>query len=173
MCIDDGFFLGKEVLHLAADEVLAAGGVAERADEGGGEDGLGGVGGGEERKGVGEQGVAGEQRGGFVEGPVGGGAAAAQVVVVHTWQVVVDERVGVDAFEGDGGGEGVVGVAKLLRGGECEDGTEAFASGLDAVAHGGVEAAGDGGGGGQVAVETELGPCEVALKLLGEVHAGH
>jgi hypothetical protein len=51
-----------------------------------------------ERKG--EQGVAGENRRCLVEGLVYGWTSAAQVVVVHGWQVVVHQRVAMDAFDG-------------------------------------------------------------------------
>ena len=50
-----------------------------------------------EREGL--EGVAGEDRGRLVEGPVHGRPAPAQVVVVHGRQVVVDERVAVQQFE--------------------------------------------------------------------------
>ncbi len=57
---------------------------------------------GDDVEGAGEQAVAGEDRGRFVEGPVDGRLAATQVVVVHGRQVVVDQRVAVYAFEGGG-----------------------------------------------------------------------
>ena len=46
--------------------------------------------------------IAGEDRGRFVEGAVRGRAAAAQVVVIHGRQVVVNERIGVDQLDGRG-----------------------------------------------------------------------
>ena len=49
------------------------------------------------------QGIAGEDRGGFVEGDVHGRPAAAQGVVVHRRQVVVHQRIGVDQFHRDRG----------------------------------------------------------------------
>ena len=52
---------------------------------------------------LGEQPVAGEDRHVLAEGHVAGGLAAAQLVVVHRGQVVVDQRVGVDHL--DRGGE--------------------------------------------------------------------
>ena len=45
------------------------------------------------------QGVAGQDGGGLVIGLVHGGSAPAHVVVVHAGQVVVDQAVGLDAFE--------------------------------------------------------------------------
>ena len=47
--------------------------------------------------------VAGEDRGRLVEGLVAGRAAAAQVVVVHRRQVVVDQAIAVDQLDGAGG----------------------------------------------------------------------
>ncbi len=52
--------------------------------------------------GLGLERVAGEDGGGFAEGDVAGGLAAAEVVVVERGQVVVDERIGVEHFEGGG-----------------------------------------------------------------------
>jgi len=67
---------------------------------------------------------------------VNGGAAAARVVVVHRRQVVVDEAVGVDAFEGrarrDGGGRR--GIEKTRRFDE-EERPEALAGPERRIAH--------------------------------------
>jgi len=62
--------------------------------------------GGEDDESFGEQGVAGEQCRGLVELFVRGRPAAAEVVVVHARQVVVDERVGVQALDRDRGRQG-------------------------------------------------------------------
>jgi hypothetical protein len=48
--------------------------------------------------------VAGEDGGRLVERDVAGRLAAAQIVVVHRRQVVVDQRVGVDHLDGGGAG---------------------------------------------------------------------
>lgn len=53
--------------------------------------------------------IASEDRGGLVEGDMHGRLAAAQRVVVHRRQVVVDQRVGMDQFDRD------CGSAKRLR----------------------------------------------------------
>ena len=52
------------------------------------------------------QGVAGQDRGRLVELLVTGGLAAPQIVVVHRRQVVVDQRIGVQEFDGAGGAQG-------------------------------------------------------------------
>src|SRR6185437_16899539 len=54
---------------------------------------------GENGEGERQQPVAGENGGRLVEGLVRGRTAAAQVVVVHRRQVVVDQRIAVDAFD--------------------------------------------------------------------------
>ena len=47
--------------------------------------------------------IAAENGGGLVERAVAGGASSAEIVVVHGREIVVDERVGVDALDGDSG----------------------------------------------------------------------
>ena len=47
-----------------------------------------------------QQAVAGKDGRRLVEGLVHGGLAAAQIVIVHRRQVIVDERIAVNAFEG-------------------------------------------------------------------------
>lgn len=172
-----GFFFGEHVFHLAADEAAAACGVGEFADQRVGQSGLRGVALGEQGKGVREQRIAGEERGRFVELFVRGGTAAAEVVVVHARQVVVDERVGVEALNRDGSGERICRLVgdrryrlKELVGREHEHGTEAFSSGRERVAHRGVEAGGAGRRGRQVEVETLFEAGDVAFEFGGEVH---
>ena len=58
---------------------------------------------GQDCEGQGLEGVAGEDGGGLVEGLVAGRAAAAQVVVVHGREVVMDQGIGVDQLDGAGG----------------------------------------------------------------------
>ena len=80
--------------------------------------------------------VADEDRGGFIEGAMAGGAAAAQVVVVHGRQVVVHQAV--DVNELDRGGRGVEHFqrrAERFAGGIHEHRTHAFAARERAVAH--------------------------------------
>ena len=43
--------------------------------------------------------IAGEDRGAFVEGAVQGRLAAPQIVIVHARQIVVDQRIDVDALD--------------------------------------------------------------------------
>lgn len=172
-----GFFFGEHVFHLAADEAAAAGGVGEFADQRVRQSGLRGVALGEQGEGVREQRIAGEERGRFVELFVRGGTAAAEVIVVHARQVVVDERVGVEALDRDSCGEWIRRLAgarryrlKELVGREHEHGTEAFSTGRERVAHRGVEAGGTGRRGREVEVETLFDAGDVAFEFGGEVH---
>src|SRR5690606_24874443 len=64
----------------------------------------GGVG--QHAEGVGQQRIAGQDRGGLVIGLVDGGAAAPQRVVVHGGQVVVDERIAMHHLDGEAGRQG-------------------------------------------------------------------
>ena len=86
-----------EIQRLAAHQPTGAAGACQRAQH---SDALLrrhlGVGDQVERQRL--QGVAGEDRGGFVEGDVHGRSTAAQVIVVHGRQVVMHQRIGVDQF---------------------------------------------------------------------------
>jgi hypothetical protein len=53
-------------------------------------------------KGERQKSVAGKDRGGFVECHVGGRTTAPQPVIVHGWQIVVNQRITVDALQGRG-----------------------------------------------------------------------
>ena len=98
--------------------------------------------------------IAGQDRGGLVEGDVHGGLAAAQGVVVHRRQVVMHQRIAVDQFDRGGGGiELRVGRAERIAGGMDEQGPHALAAVEHAMAHRGVQARGRGRGVGQAAVE--------------------
>ena len=86
---------GLEVADAAYAGADGEGDLAEDGDGGGGRsgkprDGL---------EGEGLEGVAGEDGGGFAEDDVAGGLAAAEVVVVESGEVVVDEGVGVEHLE--------------------------------------------------------------------------
>ncbi len=53
----------------------------------------------------GEKAIASEYCDGFAENSVIGGSTAAKIIVVHAGEIVVNEGVGVDAFDGASGGE--------------------------------------------------------------------
>lgn len=166
-----GFALFAEhVFDLAADELFGAGGGAEGADEARGELGLVGVG--DCRKGqrMREQGVSGEQGDGFVEDLVAGRFAAAQIGIVHAGQVVVDQRVGVQAFDGDGGGQRVVFRGGDFKGRKEEDGADAFAAGAEAVGHRAVQERRAHGFAGDVALKCVFDASGVFFDFFGNRH---
>ena len=85
--------------------------------------------------------VAGEHRLGDAEAHVHGRLAAAQDVVVHARQVVVDERVGVDQLDRAGGAQrGRARAVHRVGGGEDEQRAQALAAVEDGIAHGLAEA---------------------------------
>ena len=128
---------GLQVHHLSADHAVdGASGVRDLRNDGHTRLGralqLG-----EDFVGVGLQAVPGENRDGIAKHFVGGGAAAAQVIVVEGRQVVVDERVGMQHFQR---GAQVLDAGRNATGDNAsgfhaEDGAQAFASGKYAVAH--------------------------------------
>src|SRR5437868_3131955 len=68
------------------------------------------------------------------------GPAAAKIVVVHAWQIVVNERVSVDALDCAGVRQRVVERSGArLGGGEREHGAQTFSTGEEAVSHGRVD----------------------------------
>ena len=88
-------------------------------------------------EGEGEQAVAGQDRGRLVEGLVRGGAAAAQVVVVHRRQVVVHQRIAVHAFErGAGQQRAVMGGAEQAGAFDQQKRAHALAAAQRRIAHG-------------------------------------
>jgi len=81
-----------------------------------------------------QQSVTRKQRGGLVELLVQGRSATTQIIIVHAWQVVVDERVSVDVFDGGGGGVGREwGRLEQVGGRENQDRPQALAAGGQAV----------------------------------------
>ena len=91
--------LAFEVEDLAANHAFdGAGGFGDEADDADGAVGLCSELG-ENLVGKGLERVAGKDGGGFSEGDVAGGLAAAEVVVVERGEIVVDERVGVEHFD--------------------------------------------------------------------------
>ena len=91
-------------------------------------------------EGLGEKAIAREYGDRFTEDAVIGGPAAAKIIIVHAGEIVVNQGVGVNAFDGASGGncEGLV-SSNSPSGGEAEDGTQAFASCEKTVAHGSVD----------------------------------
>ena len=162
-----------EVGDLAADEPLAAAGAGEFADERGGGVARRRRGLCEDGKRDGEQRVAGEDGHAFTEDLVRSGPTAAKVVVVHAGEVVVDERVGVDALDRAGGGCGCGDRAAAGFGSrEREDGAKAFAAGEERVAHRLVDGLRLHAGAREEAVERAVDERGTSGEVGGEVHEG-
>jgi len=126
----DAFLFRIEIQDLARDEAEAAGGVGKLSDEVGPGVAAIGLGAGDRGKGLGQEAVSGENGDGFAEYLVVGGSATAEIVVIHTGQVVMDEGIGVDTLDGTGGGQGGDFVATGgPGGGEAKNGAQAFATG--------------------------------------------
>ena len=101
-------------------------------------------------KSFGEKAITREYCDRFAEDAVIGGAAATKIIIIHAGEIVVNQGVGVNAFDGASGGncEGLV-SSNSPSGGEAEDGTQAFASCEKTVAHGSVNEGGLSLGGNQ------------------------
>ena len=87
-------------------------------------------------EGLGQERVARQDGDTFAEDLVVGRLASPEIIVVHGRQVVVDERVSMNAFNGTGQGQGNVRIATAgRRGGQAEGGPHALAAGEKRVAH--------------------------------------
>lgn len=91
-------------------------------------------------EGLGEKAIAREYGDRLTEDAVIGGPTAAEIIIVHAGEIVVNEGVGVNAFDGACGGEseGLV-SSHGSCGGKAENGAEAFATCEKTVAHGSVD----------------------------------
>ena len=107
-----------DVLPLTADDAGAAGADGEGVDQLG--QGVGRGGGSQNLEGESQQGIAGQDGIGFAVYLVKRGFAAAFVIVVHAWQIVMNEGVGMQDLDGHGGGQGRLELsARGFRGGEA------------------------------------------------------
>jgi hypothetical protein len=83
-----------------------------------------------------EQSVSCQHRNAFAEDLVRGRAAAAEVIVIHAGQIVVDQRVSVNAFDGRGRGQRVISASSASLGGrDAKHRSHALPSGEQTVAH--------------------------------------
>ena len=100
------------------------------------------------------QGVADQQRGGFIVFHMAGGFAAPEHVVVHAGQVVMHQGIGVDQFDRGGGDADARRIgAGEFAGGIGQQGAHALAAFQHAVTHGLVQALGSDVGRGQQAAQ--------------------
>jgi hypothetical protein len=88
---------------------------------------------------LGQKAVTCEDSDSFAINAVVCGATPTEIIVVHAGEIVVNEGVGVNAFDGASGGncKGLF-SANGSSGGEAEDWAKAFASSKKTVAHGTV-----------------------------------
>ena len=133
----EGGALRLEVHHLPARHAGRAGSAGEIEDELGADERIGvsrGIGEHLERQRV--EAIAGEDRGRLVELLVHRRAAAAQVIIVHRRQVVMDQRIDVDCLQRGRDPARAVHVAiEQPRGGEDEQRAQSFAAVDGGVAH--------------------------------------
>ena len=170
--------LAFQIHHLAPHQAGGAGGEAEFAHHR--QQSIGGnprAAQGHHLEGAGEQGIAGQDGVGLAVHLVIGGSAAAQVVVVHGGEIVMDQRHGVDHLQGNAGGHGQFAVgAGQLAGRQAEDRPQALASRQQGVAHGLPEALGSLGpqGGCQGCFHPQASGLQIGGKIERDAHRrGH
>jgi hypothetical protein len=84
----------------------------------------------------GQQRVPGEHRNPIAKDFVTRGTPAAEIIVIHAREVIMHERIRVDAFERAGQGESILGLAMAsFRCRETKDRPQSLASGEKTVAH--------------------------------------
>jgi len=87
-------------------------------------------------EGQGLQGVAGQDGSSFIERLVGRGPTPAQVVVVHAGQVIMDQTVGMDQFQGASGADHALPIQlHQFAGLQDEEGAQTFAWRKSRIAH--------------------------------------
>ncbi len=94
---------------------------------------------GEQAEGFREKRIAGEDGHGFPKFDMGGRQAAAQRTIVHGGEVIMDQRVGMEALNGDGRWKRVNSGAVEIRSEEDQRGPEALPACPQAVVHGLME----------------------------------
>jgi len=133
----DALLFRIQIEDLSGNQTQTPGGVGKFRHEIGGGVAPVGFDSGHGGKSLRQQAVARQHRHGLPIDLVVGRAAAAEIVIVHTREVIVDQRVGVDTFDGAGPGQSVrLPTACGPCRGEAKDRSEAFSAGQEAVAHG-------------------------------------
>ncbi len=129
---------GGEVEHLAADHAAQSGRARQRADQFDADAGIRmGLAARQDVESEGQQPVAGEDRGRFVEFLVRGRLSAPQIVVVHGGQIVMDQRIAMDAFERGAGHQRLLAWDIEQRGAfSHQERAEPFAAAEAGIAHG-------------------------------------
>ena len=98
------------------------------------------------------------------------GFPSPQIRIVHRRQVVMDQTVGMNAFDCQCRRHRVDGVRKQLMSGQNENGPESLASGLHAVMHGFMQPRGTGLRDRQALIEALVDQSLPLLEFLGEIH---
>lgn len=100
-----GHFLRHGIYHLAADHTLYPSRTCQlvnTAQNSFRRKAAAEIGGGHCRKSVGQQGIPGQKSDAFPKLNMAGGLAAAQIIIIHAGQVIVDERIGMNHLYGTG-----------------------------------------------------------------------
>src|SRR5262249_13834947 len=115
--------------------------------------------------------IAGENRHGVAKDFVVGELAAAIVVVVECGQIVVNQRIGVDQFEGTGCGDyaGIF-VSGRARGFDAKDRADALTAGKETVAHGAVNRGGRRRLGGDQPLEFSVDELLLMRQVFAQIH---
>jgi len=125
----------------------------------------------EDGKRLGEEGVSRQHSNAFAKDLVRGGATPAEIVVVHAGEIIMDERISMDAFDGAGDRKGKTGgAAARFRRRKGEDGAEAFPSGENAVPHGSMEGGRLGLGRREESAQGGLYGFSLAFQVGGKLH---
>ena len=121
-------------------------------------------------EGFGEKCIPSENGDCFAIDAVVGRAAPAKVIIIHTGKVVMNQGVGVNAFDSAGGGKSVrLLTSDSLGSGKAEDGSKSFSSSEEAVAHRLMDLVGLGLGGDE-AVEGFLHSGEAGFPVVLRIH---
>ena len=130
-----------QIHHLPARHAGGAGRARKLQHQFGADEGIGvsrGIGENLERQRV--EAVARQDRGRLVESLVDGGFAASEIVIVHRRQIVMNQRIDMDAFERERGAAGAIPIhPEQPRGGEDEQRPQALAAADRRMAHRPVE----------------------------------
>jgi hypothetical protein len=159
--------LGREVLDLTSDEAATARCVRHVGRQCDGQRRFGGVGGHHQAQRVREQRIAREKGGGLIESPVQRRPPAPQVIVIHAREVIMDQRIGVQALHRDGSRDRIAAPCRIEQLGrrQHDHGADPLAARLDAVTHGRMDPSRTRVRRRQPGAETGFDPAEVGVEF--------
>src|SRR6266404_2589852 len=100
-----------------------------------------------------------------------GELASAVIVIVERWQIVVNQRIGVDELQRAGGGDGAVdSIGHSVGGCQAEQRADALASGEQAVAHCTMDGRGRNRFGWDKAIQLAVDELLLLVQVIAEVH---